>query len=123
MKAVVHGMPVIYRLSVEDYFAGGLPFSEGKEIAVWAAEAGADALHVTAGHYRSLPSAQIVLPPMAYPDATFVHFAAAVKKAVHVPVIAVGRLGDPATATAAVAAGQVDFVAPGPQPHRRSAMG
>jgi 2,4-dienoyl-CoA reductase-like NADH-dependent reductase (Old Yellow Enzyme family) len=113
VKAAVHGMPVIYRLSVEDYFPGGLPFSEGKEIAVWAAEAGADALHITAGHYRSLPSAQIVLPPMSYPDATFVHFAAAVKKAVRVPVIAVGRLGDPATATAAVAAGQMDFIALG----------
>ena len=55
---------MIYRLSVEDFFPGGLPFSEGKQIAVWAAQAGADALHVTAGHYRSLPSAQIVLPPM-----------------------------------------------------------
>ncbi len=113
VKAGVHGLPVVYRLSVEDYFPGGLPFSEGKAIAVWAAEAGADALHVTAGHYRSLPSAQIVLPPMSHPDATFVHLAAAVKRAVNVPIIAVGRLGDPATATAAVAAGQVDFVALG----------
>ncbi len=113
VKAAGHGMPVIYRLSVEDYFAGGLTFAEGKEIAAWAAEAGADALHITAGHYRSLPSAQIVLPPMTYPDATFVHLAAGVKKAVRVPVIAVGRLGDPATATAAVAAGQMDFIALG----------
>jgi 2,4-dienoyl-CoA reductase-like NADH-dependent reductase (Old Yellow Enzyme family) len=113
VKAAVHGMPVIYRLSVEDFFVGGLPFSEGREIAIWAADAGADALHVTAGHYRSLPSAQIVLPPMSLPDATFVHFAAAVKKSVRVPVIAVGRLGDPATATAAVAAGEMDFVALG----------
>ena len=56
VKAAVAGMPVIYRLSVEDYFPGGLPFSEGRQIAVWAAQAGADALHVTAGHYRSLPS-------------------------------------------------------------------
>src|SRR6478735_1231543 len=64
VKAAVPGMPVIYRLSVEDFFPGGLPFEEGRRIAIWAAEAGADALHVTAGHYRSLPSAQIVLPPM-----------------------------------------------------------
>ena len=113
VKAAVHGMPVIYRLSVEDFFPGGLPYNEGKEIAIWAAEAGADALHVTAGHYRSLPSAQIVLPPMTYPDATFVHFAAGVKKVVRVPVIAVGRLGDPATAAEAVAAGSADFIALG----------
>ncbi|HMJ30661.1 MAG TPA: NADH:flavin oxidoreductase, partial [Xanthobacteraceae bacterium] len=113
VKAALPGMPVIYRLSVEDFFPGGLPFDEGRRIAIWAAEAGADALHVTAGHYRSLPSAQIVLPPMTFPDATFLDFAADVKKAVGIPVIAVGRLGDPATATDAVASGKTDFVALG----------
>jgi 2,4-dienoyl-CoA reductase-like NADH-dependent reductase (Old Yellow Enzyme family) len=113
VKAAVPGLGVIYRLSVEDYFAGGLPFHEGKQIAIWAAAAGADALHVTAGHYRSLPSAQIVLPPMAFPDATFLDFAAEVKTSVGVPVIAVGRLGDPATAEAAVADGKTDFIALG----------
>src|SRR5512132_3451731 len=113
VKAAVPGMPVVYRLSVEDFFPGGLPFDEGRRIAIWAAEAGADALHVTAGHYRSLPSAQVVIPPMTMPDAPFLDFAAGVKKAVHVPVIAVGRLGDPATATEAVASGQADFIALG----------
>ena len=113
VKAAVPGMPVIYRLSVEDFFPGGLPFSEGRQIAVWAAQAGADALHVTAGHYRSFPSAQVVLPPMSFPDATFLDFAAAVKNLIRVPVIAVGRLGDPAVATEAVAAGKADFIALG----------
>jgi 2,4-dienoyl-CoA reductase-like NADH-dependent reductase (Old Yellow Enzyme family) len=113
VKAAVPGMPVVYRLSVEDFFPGGLPFDEGRQIAVWAAQAGADALHVTAGHYRSLPSAQVVLPPMTFPDATFLDFAASVKRAVRVPVIAVGRLGDPATATTAVASGKTDFIALG----------
>ncbi len=113
VKAAVPGLGVIYRLSVEDFFPGGLPYSEGRQIAIWAAAAGADALHVTAGHYRSLPSAQVVLPPMSLPDATFLDFAADVKKHVSVPVIAVGRLGDPATAEAAVASGKTDFIALG----------
>jgi len=113
VKSAVGTMPVIYRLSVEDFFPGGLPFNEGRQIAIWAADAGADALHVTAGHYRSLPSAQIVLPPMSFPDAMFLDFAAEVKKSVRVPVIAVGRLGDPATAIDAVASGKTDFVALG----------
>jgi 2,4-dienoyl-CoA reductase-like NADH-dependent reductase (Old Yellow Enzyme family) len=113
VKAAVGQMPVIYRLSVEDFFPGGLPFQEGLQIAIWAAQAGADALHVTAGHYRSLPSAQIVLPPMTYPDGTFLELAAGVKKSVPVPVIAVGRLGDPALAAEAVATGKTDFVALG----------
>ncbi len=113
VKAAVPGLGVVYRLSVEDFFPGGLPYSEGRQIAIWAAAAGADALHVTAGHYRSLPSAQIVLPPMSLPDATFLDFAADVKRHIGVPVIAVGRLGDPAMAQAAVAAGKTDFIALG----------
>jgi dimethylglycine catabolism A len=113
VKAAVGEMPVVYRLSVEDFFPGGLTFAEGLEIAIWAAQAGADALHVTAGHYRSLPSAQIVLPPMSFPDAMFLDYAAHVKRSVQIPVIAVGRLGDPAVATEAVAGGKADFVALG----------
>ena len=54
-----------------------------------------------------------MIPPMAEPDATFLDFAADVKKAINVPVIAVGRLGDPATATDAVESGKADFVALG----------
>jgi 2,4-dienoyl-CoA reductase-like NADH-dependent reductase (Old Yellow Enzyme family) len=113
VKRAVGDMPVIYRLSVEDFFPGGLPFNEGRQIAAWAALAGADALHVTAGHYRSLPSAQVVLPPMRSPDATFLELAAAVKEDVRIPVIAVGRLGDPVVAAAAVESGKADFIALG----------
>ncbi len=113
VKAVLPDVGVIYRLSVEDFFPGGLTFEEGKQIAVWAAQRGADALHISAGHYRSLPSAQVVLPPMSYPDGTFLDFAAEVKKLVNVPVIAVGKLGDPSLAESAVANGKADFIALG----------
>ena len=113
VKAAAPSLGVIYRLSVEDYFDGGLTYDEGRTIAIWAAQAGADALHVTAGHYRSKPTAHRMIPPMTEPDATFLDFAADVKKAIKVPVIAVGRLGDPATATAAVASGKCDFIALG----------
>ncbi len=112
VKAALPGVGVVYRLSVEDFFPGGLTFDEGRQIATWAAEH-ADALHISAGHYRSVPSAQIVLPPMSYPDGTFLEFAADVKARVSVPVIAVGRLGDPALAEGAVANGKADFVALG----------
>jgi 2,4-dienoyl-CoA reductase-like NADH-dependent reductase (Old Yellow Enzyme family) len=113
VRAAVPGMAVIYRLSVDDFFKGGLTYEEGKTIAVWAAEAGADALHVTAGHYRSRPTAHRMIPPMAEPDATFISYAADVKKQIRVPVIAVGRLGDPATAAQAVGDGKADFIALG----------
>src|ERR1700704_147454 len=43
VKAAV-AIPVIYRLSVDDYFPEGLPYAEGRQVAVWAAQSGADAL-------------------------------------------------------------------------------
>ncbi len=112
VKAAVT-IPVIFRISVDDYFPEGMPEAEGIQVAVWAAQAGADALHVAAGHYRSLPSAARMIPPMEYPDATFLAYAAQVKRQVSVPVIAVGRLGDPAIATDAIASGKADFISLG----------
>ena len=113
VRAAVPGLGVIYRVSVDDYFDGGLTYDEGKAIAIWAAKAGADAIHVTAGHYRSKPTAHRMIPPMNEPDAPFLEYAADIKKQVNVPVIAVGRLGDPATATQAVESGKADFIALG----------
>jgi dimethylglycine catabolism A len=112
VKAAVR-IPVIFRVSVDDYFPEGLQYTDGKQVALWAAEAGADALHIAAGHYRSLPSAARMIPPMNYPDATFLAYAAAVKKETGVPVIAVGRLGDPEVAAEAVESGKADFIALG----------
>jgi hypothetical protein len=54
-----------------------------------------------------------MIPPMQYPDATFLGLAADIRKDVKVPVIAVGRLGDPAIAAEAVASGKADFIALG----------
>ncbi len=87
--------------------------SDGVQVARWAAEAGADAISVTAGHYRSEPSAERMIPPMGYGMATFIGFAKTVKQLVDVPVIGVGRLGDPGLAEQAVRDGQLDMVALG----------
>jgi 2,4-dienoyl-CoA reductase-like NADH-dependent reductase (Old Yellow Enzyme family) len=113
VKAAAPELGVIYRLSIDDFFEGGVTADEGLTIARWAAQAGADALHVTAGHYRSKPTAHRMIPPMTEPDATFLALAARVKASVTIPVIAVGRLGEPATATAAVESGKADFIALG----------
>ena len=113
IKSEVTGLPVIFRFSADDLFPTGLQFSEGIQVADWAEAAGADAIHVSAGHYRSLPSGAVMIPPMSYPDATFLDYATRIKAVVDVPVISVGRLGDPATAEGVVASGKADFVALG----------
>ncbi|NMI01747.1 NAD(P)-binding protein [Pseudonocardia acidicola] len=113
IKAEVAGLPVIFRIGVEDFFPGGLTADEGMQVGQWAERDGADAVSVTAGHYRSLPAAERMIPPMAYPAATFLEYAARMKQHVSVPVIGVGRLGDPELAARAVATGQLDVVALG----------
>lgn len=113
IKNEAPGLAVIFRMNADDYFPGGLTFEEGLQLAQWAAAAGADALHVTAGHYRSLPSAHMMTPPMNCADGIFLDYAARIRAVVSVPVIAVGRLGDPALAARAIETGMADFVALG----------
>ncbi len=113
IKQAVPDLALIFRLSADDLFPNGMPLSDGLQVARWAAEAGADAIHVSAGHYRSLPSPQVMTPPMAYPEGLFLGYAERVKAEVQVPVIAVGRLGDPQVAMAAVDEGKADFIALG----------
>jgi 2,4-dienoyl-CoA reductase-like NADH-dependent reductase (Old Yellow Enzyme family) len=113
VKEALPGFPVIFRLNADDYFPNGLHFEDALQVAKWAAAEGADALHVTAGHYRSLPSAHMMTPPMTCPEGIFLEYAARVKQEVSVPVIAVGRLGNPQLAMAAIATGKADFIALG----------
>src|SRR5262249_11332620 len=56
VKVAAHGTLVIYRLSVEDFFPGGLTWAEGKQIAIWAAEAGARAVHINGRPYPPPPA-------------------------------------------------------------------
>ena len=79
IKAEVPGFPVIFRMNGDDYMPDGMTAEEALQVAVWAAQAGADALHIAGGHYRSRPDASIMIPPMARPEATFLDHAARVK--------------------------------------------
>jgi 2,4-dienoyl-CoA reductase-like NADH-dependent reductase (Old Yellow Enzyme family) len=111
----VGDFPLVFRYSADEYAPGGFTLDEARELAPWLVEAGADALHVTGGCYRSRPSGALMIPPMGYPEATFLHLARAIKARVAVPVIAVGRLHDPARVERLLAEGQADLVALGRQ--------
>ncbi|UCD68687.1 MAG: NADH oxidase [Betaproteobacteria bacterium] len=113
VKAAAPRLAVIFRLNGDDFFRDGLTFEEAKQVAVWAAEGGAHAIHMSGGHYRSQPSAAIMIPPMATPETPFLHYADEVRKAINVPVITVGRMGQPGQAIAAIENGHADFVALG----------
>lgn len=113
VKAAVPALAVIFRLNGDDFFEGGMLPDEAVSIAKWVVAAGADAVHVTGGHYRSQPSAAIMIPPMHTDETPFLEFARRVKSAVSVPVVTVGRFGNPADAKKALELGHADFVALG----------
>ncbi|MBI2871932.1 MAG: FAD-dependent oxidoreductase [Chloroflexi bacterium] len=108
-QAVGPTYPIIFRLSAE----GGYGLEEAVPYARWVAEAGVDALHISAGGTGPLISIPRHTSPMAYPDGWLVEHAATIRKNVSVPVIAVNQIREPAMAEAVVAQGKADFVALG----------
>ncbi len=104
------GYPLGVRFNGEDYVADGFHLEEALRLAPLLEKAGADWLHVSAGVYGSMP---VTIPSMYEPHGLFVHLAEAVKRTVSIPVIAVGRIKDPAMADRIIAEGRADLVAMG----------
>jgi 2,4-dienoyl-CoA reductase-like NADH-dependent reductase (Old Yellow Enzyme family)/thioredoxin reductase len=102
--------PLSFRFSADEFVKGGIDVSEAQRIARALEKAGADVLHVSAGIYESLPT---LLEPMSYPQGWRCHLAAEIRKAVSVPVIAVGVIREPAFAEQVLGNGTADFVAIG----------
>jgi len=102
--------PLIFRISGEERVEGGMGIRETAAVARGLAEAGADAIHVSTGVYASLVW---TVAPYNVPQGYNLAAAETVKKAVNVPVIAVGRIVDPLMAESVVASGIADFVALG----------
>lgn len=104
--------PIVYRHSAEDGLPGGLTVEETLKMVNPMVDAGADALHISCGMPESK---HWISPPACMPQAWKADVARRVKEAVNgrVPVIAVGRIIDPAVADAVIAEGKADMVAMG----------
>jgi len=108
-------IPIIARISADEFLPGGLTLAETQIVARRLQEAGVDVISVSGG----LPEAPTIgatglkKGPAKTPPGYFVHLAAGIKGAVGVPVIAVGRLGDPAVAGQVLAGGHGDLIALG----------
>ncbi len=109
-KKVGNDYPVLYRLSSEERVKNGLTFEDTKKIAKLIEKAGVDAIHVSVGVYETL---HYTVPPIDLPVGFNVPGAAAVKSAVHIPVIAVDRINDPVLADQILRDGNADFIAMG----------
>ncbi len=102
--------PVGIRINGQDYIPNGWTLADTLQLAPLLEHAGAAYLHVSAGVYGST---QLTIPPMYVPQGCFVPLAAAVKKVVTIPVVAVGRIKSPQFAETIVTTGQADVVAMG----------
>lgn len=100
--------PVSIRISGQEHVAGGTTIEDSMAFARACEQNGADAIHVSTG---SMDSLEYLCAPTNIPNGFNLPDVAAVKRAVSIPVIGVGRIVDPAMAEAAVTAGTCDFVA------------
>jgi 2,4-dienoyl-CoA reductase-like NADH-dependent reductase (Old Yellow Enzyme family)/thioredoxin reductase len=108
--AVGADFPILFRFSIEQYIKGGRELKDSQIIAKKLEEWGVDAIHTMAG---SEMSTHRDIMPLYLPKAATAHLAEGIKKVVKIPVIASGRLGDPATAEAVLREGRADFVSIG----------
>lgn len=110
--AVGLAFPVTIRVSADEMVEGGLGLKEMVGICRVIAKSGVDAIHVSAGVYGSYVKGYMIAP-MAMPDGLLVKYAKAVKNAVDIPVIAVGKIRTPQACEEVLRAGFADFVAVG----------
>ncbi len=108
-KAVGADYPIWIRINAREYgIEGGITVEEAKGVAREAVVAGAQAIHVSAYGVGSY----VTKAPMTDTPGFLIPLAEEIKKVVHVPVIAVGRL-DPELGEQVLEEGKADLIAVG----------
>ena len=119
-KRLGKDFPLTIKISGDEFIEGGLGLEEMTQIALLSQEAGIDGIMVSAGSVGAkkvgdLSQAHKVLRtlPMMTEHGCLVPLAAAMKKALKIPVITVGRINHPALAEEIVVQKKADLVAMG----------
>lgn len=114
IRKAVPDMVIDYKLSIvtPQRGKGGIDEADAVQFAQWLVEDGVDMLHVAqANHTGNMAD---TIPPMGVqPYGFFVKIAGNIKKAVNVPVSAVGRIVDAEMAARVIESGMADMVAMG----------
>ena len=103
------GMPLLVRISAQEYGEGGFGLEHGCEMARRFAAAGADMIDVSGGGDGPVVPQNLPVLVGGYQ----VPLARAVRQATGLPVIAVGSLDDPVLADHVIGSGAADLVAVG----------
>lgn len=109
-QAVGEAYPIFWRLSAEEKMAGGITLEQSIKLSLALKEAGVDVIDVSSG--RSFKHS---VPNRKQPQGTHVSQAEAIKKAVNIPTIAVGRINSPQLAESIISQNKADLVAIGRQ--------
>ncbi|MES2289131.1 MAG: FAD-dependent oxidoreductase [Pseudomonadota bacterium] len=104
--------PLVYRLSADEFRPGGLTIEDMEGIAPRLVASGVDALHVSTG-WGVGAAFEKVVEPMSTPEGWRIPYAARIRRATGVPVIAVGQIRWPETGEKAIADGDADLIALG----------
>jgi 2,4-dienoyl-CoA reductase (NADPH2) len=108
VRASVGNFPVGYRFLADEWLPDGLKISESVQYAKALAAAGVAYLSVMGGTYESFFLPHVT--QASRKDGYMVDLAAAVKKAVKVPVIAAGRISNGAFAESVIKEGKADLI-------------
>jgi len=103
-------IPVLFRISADEYVPGGMDLDEIKKIVTLLEEAGIDAIHVSAGTYQSV---HWIIQPAKLEHGCLTHLSESIKKIARVPVIAVGRINSPQLAEQVLVENKADFISMG----------
>lgn len=98
------------RLSADEFLEGGLKIEDTIKIARVCESIGADAINVSCGTYET---GATTIEPGSYPQGWKKHLAAAIRKNVKIPVIAVNNIKEPSVAEQLLEEGVCDFVSLG----------
>jgi len=108
-RVVGKGFPIESRINGDDFIEGGLNLDDAIELAKLI-EDKVDLINVSCGSHEVEKLFIRTHPCMFYEHGCNVYLAAAVKKAVKIPVSCVGGLNDPAQCEEIIASGQADIV-------------
>jgi 2,4-dienoyl-CoA reductase-like NADH-dependent reductase (Old Yellow Enzyme family)/thioredoxin reductase len=98
---------ITVRYSIDEYIEGGIDVKTSQMIAQRLEEAGVDGINISAGvHGSTMPA----VPPYYFPKGVLLPLAQAIKDAVNIPVVAVGRLNEVQLAEKVLKEGGADFI-------------
>ncbi len=107
-QAADSSFPVMVKLVCDEFVRGGLTIDQGVKIASLIEKAGADAIVANAGNKATK---YLTIPGNESPPAPLAEICRQIRDTVEIPVVTIGKIGDPRVAEEILSHGKADFVA------------